>query len=182
MHKSIRVKLFLTFLVTTLLVVSGMYLFMRWSLDRGFSEFVETRQQEQVTSLIEGLTEYYANNKSWSNLAGDKQKWIDLLWQSNSHRHHRPPPWIKEARMEANDVWPPALTELRVKKHFIPQAQEAHPSRMMRFVPQRILRRMYFHVNIYCTNCVGLRKVAFQPTRFEFTVSATVFVVTAQAG
>ena len=48
MHKSIRVKLFLTFLVTTLLVVSGMYLFMRWSLDRGFTEFVETRQQEHV--------------------------------------------------------------------------------------------------------------------------------------
>ena len=112
MHKSIRVKLFLTFLVTTLLVVSGMYLFMRWSLDRGFTEFVETRQQEQVTNLIEGLTDYYANNRSWSNLAGDKQKWIDLLWQSNPHRHHRPPFWIKKARTEPNDVWPPELPEL----------------------------------------------------------------------
>src|SRR5664280_2170550 len=82
MHKTIRVKLFLTFLMTTLLVVSGMYVFMRWSLDRGFTEFVETRQQERVTRLIEGLTEYYANNQNWSNLVGDKQKWIDLLWQS----------------------------------------------------------------------------------------------------
>ena len=120
MHKSIRVKLFLTFLVTTLLVVSGMYVFMRWSLDRGFTEFVETRQQEQVTSLIEELTEYYANNRSWSNLAGDKQKWIDLLWQSNPHRHHRPPAWIKQARTEPDDVWPPALPEPRCQKTFYP--------------------------------------------------------------
>lgn len=120
MHKTIRVKLFLTFLMTTLLVVSGMYVFMRWSLNKGFNEFVETRQQEQVTSLIEGLTEYYANNQSWSNLVGDKQKWVDLLWQSSPHRRHRPPLWIKEARMEPNDVWPPALAERPVKKHVIP--------------------------------------------------------------
>jgi two-component system sensor histidine kinase BaeS len=121
MHKTIRVKLFLTFLMTTLLVVSGMYVFMRWSLNQGFTEFVETRQQEQVTNLIEGLTEYYANNQNWSNLAGDKQKWIDLLWQSNPHgHHHRPPPWIKQALTETNNVWPPALPELPAKKHFIP--------------------------------------------------------------
>ena len=120
MHKTIRAKLFLTFLVTTLLVVSGMYIFMRWSLERGFTEFVETRQQEQVTNLIEGLTEYYANNQSWSNLAGDKKKWIDLLWQSNPHGHRRPPSWIKQAHTEANNVWPPALPELPAKKHFIP--------------------------------------------------------------
>jgi len=119
-HRTIRVKLFLTFLVTTLLVVSGMYVFMRWSLDRGFTEFVETRHQEQVTSLIEELTEYYEKNQSWSNLAGDKQKWIDLLWQSNPHRHHRPSPWIKQARTEPSDVWPPALPELLAKKRFIP--------------------------------------------------------------
>ena len=118
MHKTIRAKLFLTFLVTTLLVVSGMYIFMRWSLERGFTEFVETRQQEHVTNLIEGLTEYYANNQNWSNLAGDKQKWIDLLWQSN--RHHRPPDWVKEALREPGDVWPPALPELSAKKRFIP--------------------------------------------------------------
>ena len=120
MHQSIRVKLFLTFLVTTLLVVSGMYLFMRWSLDRGFSEFVETRQQEHVANLIEGLSDAYASNRNWSNLAGDKQKWIDLLWQSNPHRHHRPPAWIKLARTEPDAVWPPALPESVANKRFIP--------------------------------------------------------------
>ena len=118
MLKTIRVKLFLTFLATTLFVVSGMYIFMRWSLERGFTEFVETRQQEQVTNLIEGLTEYYAHNQGWSNLAGDKQKWIDLLSQSN--RHRRPLAWIQQAQSEPSDVWPPTLPEPHAKKRFIP--------------------------------------------------------------
>lgn len=83
MHKSIRVKLFLAFLLTTLLVVAGMYLFMRWSLDRGFTEFIETRQQERVENLIDGLTEYYDNSGSWELLAGNKRQWIQLLLKSN---------------------------------------------------------------------------------------------------
>ena len=120
MLKTIRVKLFLTFLVTTLLIVLGMYVFMRWSLDRGFTEFVETRQQEQVTNLIEGLTESYAGNQGWGALTGDKQKWIDLLWQSNPHGHHRPPLWLKQSPAEANDVWPPIVIEPPVNRRFIP--------------------------------------------------------------
>ena len=120
MYKTIRGKLFLTFLMTTLLVVLGMYVFMRWSLNRGFSEFVETRQKEQETNLIEGLTEYYAHNQSWNNLAGDKQKWIDLLWQSNPRHHDRPLSWIEQARTEPNDFWPPALPESSTKKRFTP--------------------------------------------------------------
>lgn len=120
MYKSIRVKLFLTFLVTTLLVVSGMYVFMRWSLNRGFTEFVETRQQEQVTNLIEELTEHYVNNQGWSNLAGDKQKWVDLLWQSNPHRHQRLPSWLKQASKKPDNIWPPALPEPHVNKRLIP--------------------------------------------------------------
>lgn len=120
MHKTIRAKLFLTFLVTTFLVVSGMYVFMRWSLDKGFTEFVEARQQEHVTNLIEGLTEYYAHNQGWRKLADDKQKWIDLLWQSNPHRHQRPPLWIEQARLKPNNAWPPTLPELNPKKRFMP--------------------------------------------------------------
>ena len=120
MHKTIRGKLFLTFLITTLFVVSGMYVFMRWSLTLGFSEFIEARQQEQMTNLIEELGEHYANNHNWNNLANDKQKWIDLLWQSNPRHHDRPLSWIEQARKEPNDYWPPVLPESSTKKHFIP--------------------------------------------------------------
>ncbi|TRX02900.1 HAMP domain-containing protein [Candidatus Methylobacter oryzae] len=121
MHRTIRGQLFLAFLVTTLLVVLGMYVFMRWSLNRGFSEFIETRQQEQVTNVIEGLSEYYKNNQGWGNLAADKQKWIDLLWQANPHHHDRPHSWFEQARTEPPDFWPPALPEPPAsKKRFIP--------------------------------------------------------------
>lgn len=119
MHKTIRGKLFLTFLLTTLFVVSGMYVFMRWSLNQGFSEFVQARQQERLTNLIDGLTEHYAHNQSWNNLVGDKQKWIDLLWQSNPLQI-RPSAWIAQARSEPNDFWPPALPEQSAKKPFNP--------------------------------------------------------------
>ncbi len=118
MHKSIRFKLFLTFLATTFLVVAGMYIFMRWSLNKGFSELIEARQQERVINLIDGLTDYYANNRTWNNLVGDKQKWIDLLLQSNPRQ--RTPAWVKKALADPNDVWPPALTEEQTKRNFTP--------------------------------------------------------------
>lgn len=120
MHRTIRGKLFLTFLVTTLFVVSGMYVFMRSSLNRGFSTLLETRQQEQVKILIEGLTDYYSNNQSWSSLSRDKQKWIELLWQSNPQNHNQPSPWIAQANKEPNNLWPPAIPEQETKKIFTP--------------------------------------------------------------
>ena len=120
MHKSIRFKLFSTFLLTTLLVVAGMYLFMRWSLDRGFTEFIETRQRERVDNLIEELSEYYADTGSWEPLASNKRQWIQLLLQSDSHRHRHPAPWIEKALTEPRDSWPPAWAETHRKRRFTP--------------------------------------------------------------
>jgi two-component system sensor histidine kinase BaeS len=119
-HKSIRFKLFLTFLLTTLLVVAGMYLFMRWSLDRGFTEFIETRQRERVENLIEGLTEYYDNSGSWEPLAGNKRQWIQLMLKSDNHPHRHPAPWIEKALSEPKDTWPPAWTDASSKRRFTP--------------------------------------------------------------
>ncbi|QPK64153.1 HAMP domain-containing protein [Methylomonas sp. LL1] len=111
MYKSIRVKLFLAFLLTTLLVVGGMYLFMRWSLDRGFNELIESRQSERVANLVESLSEYYADAGSWEPLAENKKKWIQLLLQSDSRRHRHPRPWMLKAMSEPSNSWPPAEAE-----------------------------------------------------------------------
>jgi two-component system, OmpR family, sensor histidine kinase BaeS len=119
-HKSIRFKLFLTFLLTTSLVVSGMYVFMRWSLDRGFSDFIEKRQQERISALIEGLSEYYADDPGWRELTGNKRKWMELLGQAYEHRYYRPAPWFKQALNEPPDVWPPALPESHKSWRFKP--------------------------------------------------------------
>lgn len=120
MRQSIRLKLFLTFLLTTLLLVSGMYAFMRWSLDRGFNEFVKSRQQERVTALIETLGDYYADAQSWDALAGDKQLWIQLLWQSDPRHRHPPQALLEQAQNEPADFWPPALTKIHSTRRYPP--------------------------------------------------------------
>ncbi len=118
MFKSVRIKLFLTFLLTTLLVVAGMYGFVRWSLNHGFNELVLARQQERVTNLTEGLTEYYAGNQNWTQLAADKQKWIDLLWQSNPRRQQ--PNWVQKALDNPSHEWPPNLPEFPARRNIMP--------------------------------------------------------------
>jgi two-component system sensor histidine kinase BaeS len=119
-HKSIRFKLFLTFLLTTLLVVAGMYIFMRWSLDRGFTEFIESRQKERVENLIEGLTEYYDSSGSWEPLAGNKKQWIELLLKSDNHPHRHSAPWMQKALSEPRESWPPVLTRANHNRRFTP--------------------------------------------------------------
>ncbi len=120
MHKSIRFKLFLTLLLTTIVVVTSMHAFMRWSLNRGFSEFVERRQSEHIEMLVEGLSQYYSGDPDWQRLAGDKRKWMELLSQSHEHKRSWPRPWLKQALTEAPDFWPPALPEPPAGRPFKP--------------------------------------------------------------
>lgn len=121
MRRSIRTKLFLTFLLTTLLVVAGMYAFMRWSLDRGFNEWVESRQQERVENLVEALADYYAGAGGWAPLAANKRQWIELLLQSDSRGRRRPPHWMHKALAGSAERWPPDIDEDRERKRrFIP--------------------------------------------------------------
>lgn len=121
MRRSIRTKLFLTFLLTTLLVVAGMYAFMRWSLDRGFNEWVETRQHERVENLVEALGDYYAGTGSWVPLAANKRQWIELLLQSDNRRRRHPAHWMHKALAGPAERWPPDVDEEPVRKRrFIP--------------------------------------------------------------
>lgn len=120
MLKSIRFKLFSTLLLTTMLVVVGMHFFMRWSLDRGFAEFVAKRRSEHVAALLENLSEHYASDPDWRKLAGDKRKWMELLGQSSGHRHFRPAPWSEQALKEPSGLWPPDFPEPRTSRRIKP--------------------------------------------------------------
>ncbi|MGR9099529.1 MAG: HAMP domain-containing protein [Gammaproteobacteria bacterium] len=117
---SIRTKLFAILLLTTILVVIGMYAFTRWSLDKGFAAFVESRRREHIENLVGTLSEYYGENNGWSELAGDKRRWIKLLMQSDTHRHYRSVPLLRQALNEAPGEWPPQLPELQTEKRFLP--------------------------------------------------------------
>jgi len=64
MRNSIRLKLFITLLLTTFLVVAVMHVFMRWSLERGFNQLIESRQQEKIEQLIQHLSHEYGLSNS----------------------------------------------------------------------------------------------------------------------
>ena len=116
MTKSIRFKLFLIFLLTTLLLVAGMHLFMRWSLDRGFNEWVESRQKDRVENLLDNLAAVYADSgNSWQRLSSSKRQWIQLLLQSDSHRHRHLQPWMRNALAEPTSQWPPEPPDVEDK-------------------------------------------------------------------
>jgi two-component system sensor histidine kinase BaeS len=51
-------------------------------------------------------------------LAEDKQKWIDLLWQSNPRRQQ--PNWVQKALENPTHEWPPNLPELPTRRNFMP--------------------------------------------------------------
>ena len=55
---SIRVKLFLAFLLNIVIVVMGMHCFTRWSLEIGFTEFVEIKHHERLDKSIDVLEEH----------------------------------------------------------------------------------------------------------------------------
>ncbi len=123
MFKSIRVKLFVTLLLTTILVVAGMYCFMLVSFERGFTSFVESRQKKHIDNLLASLSEYYAGHQEWQTLSNDKAKWVTMVWQVNDHRHpQHQPPWITEALATQDNVWPPKPPE-EYERH----RPEGHP-------------------------------------------------------
>jgi two-component system sensor histidine kinase BaeS len=122
MNKPIIFKLFITFLATSLLIVAGMYIFIRSSLNQGFAEYIDTRQQEGVNILINDLGEYYAMHQNWKELASNKKTWISLLLRANPRDKLRAdtPTWISYAQAAPNGFWPPDLTEQETDKTFTP--------------------------------------------------------------
>jgi two-component system sensor histidine kinase BaeS len=82
---------------------------------------IESRQRERVENLIEGLSEFYADAGSWQPLASNKQRWIQLLLQSDSRHHRQSALWMKKSLTEPANRWPPDLDadDFR-KRRFIP--------------------------------------------------------------
>ena len=110
MYKSIRLKLFIAFLFSTLLIVAGMYLFMLRSLNQGFTEFIETRQRQRIEQVIDNLVDNYAESNSWKPLANNKRRWIRLLRPERPGSNHRPHPsrqWMNTTLQEPRNRWPP---------------------------------------------------------------------------
>lgn len=135
----IRTKLFAVIVLVTVTVIAAMLAVTRWSIERGFVEFVEGRQNERVASLAERLQNHHAEVGSWDTVHRDARRWLGLLYadsrraerlradrghiEHSERRHRRRPGRRRLDRLAsglADGEWPPRT----VIEHF---AQEGRP-------------------------------------------------------
>ena len=89
---SLRNKLFLAFLLSSLLLVVGMVTLFQWSFDRGFVKYINQLEQKRLETLAPALETYFANTGSWSDLGRDDLEQL-LSRQRNPRRvFHEPRP------------------------------------------------------------------------------------------
>jgi hypothetical protein len=69
---SLRLKLFVTLLLVTAVVVVTMFVVMQWSFERGFVGFVEARQRERVAEVVQRLADEYRDAGGWQRLRRDR--------------------------------------------------------------------------------------------------------------
>lgn len=137
MSLGIRAKLFLAFLLCTLLVIISMMLFVRWSIESGFIEYVENRQEEHIQRIAEELTNIYALDNSWDNLRQDKSLWLSTLFQKRfretredadqDHREYMRPRIFRQFKHFMRDdsrLWPSDKFLIRMHQSGRPQRFE----------------------------------------------------------
>lgn len=95
MRISLSVKVFATLLLTTGLVVVGAHLFMRWSFEHRFVDFIETRKARQIEMLTGKLQREYAETRSLKNLQENPHLWRDMVF--GERRRPGPKPDISGA-------------------------------------------------------------------------------------
>ncbi len=79
MTLQIKHKLFFTLLLTSIVVSSGMFLFMQWSFDRGFLNYVHSQELAELDQLSVRLTGGYAQHGDWQFLKGNHPLWHQIL-------------------------------------------------------------------------------------------------------
>lgn len=82
MKISLHYKLFGAFLAAILAVVLYMSLVMQWSFDRGFLNYVNMVEHEQLEKLAENLEEYYQTDTGWRKLQDDPRQLLLFLIDS----------------------------------------------------------------------------------------------------
>jgi len=105
MRISIRHKIFLILLLTIGLVVTGLTLFMTWSLEEGFVRFIDVRQQARIDGIAERLIGEYVESGGWQRLDENELRWAQLLIGNTSNMpKHRPARTAAPANGAGNDA------------------------------------------------------------------------------
>ncbi|MGB0712225.1 MAG: ATP-binding protein [Gammaproteobacteria bacterium] len=122
----IRTKLFLVLLFSTAVVLLLSLGVTRWSLERGFVEYVAKRQDQHAEQIRQRLIEHYRERGDWRHLEQSKRAWLGLLLAESippfPDRHSEgarerfrayrkwldtQPPWLKPALRDRSGAWPP---------------------------------------------------------------------------
>ncbi|MCR8921508.1 ATP-binding protein [Dasania sp. GY-MA-18] len=91
----IQQKLFLTLLSTCICLVILMFAFMRWSVDRGMLEYVNTREANQLAPILQQLANSYEHYQGWENIPQPRHFFRQLLHQQrqlHGRDHDNKPP------------------------------------------------------------------------------------------
>jgi two-component system sensor histidine kinase BaeS len=107
MRPSLRLKLFLTLLLTTAVVVALMFLVMQWSFERGFVRLVEERQRDRLERVVAALTAEHAAAGGWQRLRGDPRRWASVVLEARAPGRARPERWLRLLGRTPPGVWPP---------------------------------------------------------------------------
>jgi two-component system sensor histidine kinase BaeS len=91
MRISIKYKLFFTLFLTSSIVVTGMYFFMQWSFNRGFMNYVNTQDLNNMGRLADNLVAYYRREGSWDAMIGNRRLWQRIEKRSGPAGRDRPP-------------------------------------------------------------------------------------------
>ena len=76
---SIQKKFFLVLLLVTLFLVSAMYVFVNWSMDKGLLDYVNYRELSEQKNLAEQLAMLYVRDGRWDFLQDNYPLWDRIL-------------------------------------------------------------------------------------------------------
>ncbi len=80
MNLKFRHKVFLAFLLNSLIVVVCMILIGRYFSERHFEEYVSKVEAETVTKLVDALSQEYRRSGNWDSVLQDPGLWFGLRW------------------------------------------------------------------------------------------------------
>lgn len=72
-------KFFVAFFVTSMVLVSLMFVFMYLTFSTGFNHFVEKEEQKHVQTVKQHLIDYYQESKSWQAMSQDTRLWRSVV-------------------------------------------------------------------------------------------------------
>lgn len=79
MKIGITYRLFLSILAATGLAILSLFLIMRWSIDRGFYQYLSELDQSRLAQMTSSLEQGYAEHRNWDFLRDNTKLWIGLL-------------------------------------------------------------------------------------------------------